>query len=1181
MILLFSVPLFSQANTGRILGVASDQTGRVILGATVTVTDTQRGFSRTLTTDNAGEYVASSLIPGIYTVRVDATAFKTFEHSGIRLEVGKDVRVDLPLQLGLRSEKITVSGDLPILETTSATLGGTLSNQTLNDLPLNGRNYQNLLPLRPGMTIYPGGGAWTQSTDGLRPDDNDYLVDGLTINEPFTGMSLINGGALAGDASTTLPLDAIQEFNTEQNPRAEYGWKPGGIVNVGLKSGVNSLHGTAYAFGRDASWDARNYFNPAPATKYPVVLQQFGATAGGPIRKDKIFWFLGYEGQRYSLGAGFNVEGPVTCAGGSPGCGLTVNSPSDSLVDACNALKKAGETITPVSGRIAGLNIATCAVAPENFIPGPSESLFPTNNGNANLQDPKFLPTGLISDNRNDNGVAKIDDHISDRHTLNGLYFIGQEDATFNDLASQVAPIWLSLLHIRAQVVSVNWIWTPNSRWVNEVRAGYSRYYQDIFSADHNVPATAYGINTGVANTLYGGFPLIFFTGFTMELGAQWPKIVGPDAVYHFVDYVSYLRGNHALKFGAEAMENKHRGTITAFAKGGIQFTGGNDPNLANPDSTSLEDFLTGNIGFAGILVGNVARNTHTWGFAAFLQDDWRATPRVTVNLGVRYELNTVLKESNNLLANFDANSATGLVQVGKQVRSPYNGDHNNLAPRLGVAWDVWGRGTTVIRAGGGITYEQSAQQVFLAVNNLFGLGTVPTGANLFANGVQLQSPGNIAVAVTDYSGANLAPLTAGWQGNGPNQAVFPPGIQTASCGDGLGTDPAPCTTFAVDRNLRTPYVSTWTVDLQQTLTKNLSLDIAYVGNHSTKLLGLRDVNQPTTPAGPLPFTQNCAPPVGTGKGASCFPYLGYIDVLSNRDRSNYNGLQVTLVRQTSHGISFTAGYTYAHALDNTSANWGGGVPLDSTRPQLEYASGDFDIKHRFTLALTYALPGRASPLQLLEDWQVNSIVTVQTGLPWGPQDTSNDFSMTNELNNPTSNGERWDFFGDPKDFTSGPNPIPCFGNKLCANGTAVPQACITAATSLGPGAIAQLSATGIGGCFARGRSVLIPPAAGTYGTAGRNIFRDSGFRNWDLSVTKGWRFQDRLTAQFRAEFFNVLNHPNFTNPFGASNSYRNNDPSGGSGMGCGCVTPDVAANNPVLGSGSNRAIQLGFKLIF
>jgi len=246
--LVFCVPVFSQVSSGRISGNVHDQTGGVVTGATVTILDVARGISRPLTTDQAGEYSAGNLTPGAYTIKVEFQGFKTVERSGITLEVGKEVRVDFELQPGEQNQTVTVIEDVPLVETTTATLGGTLSNQTINDLPLNGRNYENLLQYRPGVTIYPGGGAWTQSTNGLRPEHNVYLLDGVSDIEPFSALSVINGAGMMGDASTILPIDAIQEFNLEVNPKAEYGWKPGAIVNVGLKSGTNDLHGTAYAF---------------------------------------------------------------------------------------------------------------------------------------------------------------------------------------------------------------------------------------------------------------------------------------------------------------------------------------------------------------------------------------------------------------------------------------------------------------------------------------------------------------------------------------------------------------------------------------------------------------------------------------------------------------------------------------------------------------------------------------------------------------------------------------------------------------------------------------------------------------------------------------------------------------------------------------------------------------------
>jgi hypothetical protein len=282
--------IYAQGNSGRILGTISDPSGDALVGAAVTITDAQRGISRKLTSDDAGEYAAPNLLPGSYTVRAEVKGFKTVERSNLLLEVGQDVRVDLTLQPGNQTETITVREDIPAIDTISAVLGGSFSNQAINDLPLNGRNYQNLLTLRPGVMIYPGGGGWSQSANDIRPEANNYIVDGLTNDEPFSALSVINAPGLVGDAVTVIPIDAIQEFTSIESPKAEYGWKPGATVSVGLKSGTNNLHGTAYAFGRSDAFDALNYFVP---TTQPLSFQQFGATGGGPLIKDKLFFFLG------------------------------------------------------------------------------------------------------------------------------------------------------------------------------------------------------------------------------------------------------------------------------------------------------------------------------------------------------------------------------------------------------------------------------------------------------------------------------------------------------------------------------------------------------------------------------------------------------------------------------------------------------------------------------------------------------------------------------------------------------------------------------------------------------------------------------------------------------------------------------------------------------------------------
>jgi hypothetical protein len=1241
VVFLVCVPLFSQGNQGRITGTITDQSGGVVAGATVTVKDVQRGVSRTLTTGDSGEYNAPNLLPGTYAVRGEAKGFKAVERQNILLEVGKEVRVDLSLQPGEVSQTITITEALPLVETTNATLGGTLSNETINDLPLNGRNYINLLSMRPGMTVYAGGGSFTRSANGTRAEDIGYLIDGLRNDDSYTGSSVLNAAIPAGDASTSLPIDAIQEFNTEQNPKAEFGWKPGAIVNAGIKSGTNSIHGTAFAFGRDTGMDARNFFDAAPLPKAPIGLEQYGASLGGAIKKDKLFYFVNYEGQRYSVGDTLVTNPPVTVS-----LATTANpagDPGQSLVDACKAVGFAN--VVPLSAHIAGLN-PDCSIKPPNYTPGASESLFPANNGTGANNS---LILGLVSTSAQDNGVAKVDYHINDRHSLSGKYFRGVGGGSWHDGAWEVgipgsakAP-FISDLWGYIQVGSGAWTWTPNSTLVNEFRVGYVHFRQWYDSNDANMNPLAYGINTGVTDPRFFGFPLIQITDFNganFRLGGNWPKHVGPDGSLQILEHVSLLRGKHAFKFGGEIIESTADPFITVDGKGLIKFK-------------HIEDFLQGNVKTNGSIIqaGDPLRHLHNESYAVFLQDDWRVTPRLMVNLGLRYELSTVIKDRDNKLGNFDPGSPTGLVQVGFGLTAPYHGDHNNFSPRVGFAWDVRGDGKTVIRGGGSIMYEEMPIITFTAVANQLGLNQVPTGATQFyCSGDSLPGgcvdgntqiirpgPGNMGVL---NNGVDGGLLTTGWQAqtagcvNGGTAAacaglpsIFPASIFALQCGDGIKftpagppgtqpvTDPAPCNTEAVDPNLRTPYIGTWTLTVQRAITNNMSLEVAYVGNHGTKLLGFSNLNQPPLGSSYPGFGStdpmvneilSCNTPLNPG-GFPCdpgdasvdqtrrplfskFPYIGEVDQLSNLDKSNYNGLQVTLTQRPTHGLSFLAGYTYSHAFDDGSNNFNDIVlPPDSSHPTAGvYGNSIFDIRHRLTLSTTYAIPGRKGLGQLLQGWELNSVVTLQSASPWGAQDFTNDFSGTNQVNELDSYGQPWNFFGNPNDFKAGRNvATPCWagsgGSAIptpCSLG-AGPAACLSAATALGTGAVNTLNSVG---CYVstNGKSVLIPPALGTIGNSERNNFRDLGLKNWDVSVIKETKIKERLTAQFRAEFFNVLNHANFSNPNGPANAGFNDPSTGQTGnFGCGCNTPDQSAPNPVLGTGGARSIQLGLKLIW
>jgi TonB dependent receptor len=875
--------------------------------------------------------------------------------------------------------------------------------------------------------------------------------------------------------------------------------------------------------------------------------------------------------------------------------------PANSLVDACNALNPnhlalgaAGNPITPLSAQLAGLN-QNCSVKPANYTPGTSESFFPANSSSGQL------PLGLVSTNSQKNGVAKVDYHISDRHSLSGTYFNGQGGGIWNDGAYQLglpgatSSPWMSNLYGYVQVGSGSWTWTPSSAVVNELRVGYAHFHQFYDSVDANVNPLAYGIDTGVTDPRFFGFPFIRINPFSagnFRFGGNWPKHPGPTGALDILDNVSVLRGKHSFKFGGGIIDNAADVFVTANGKGSIRFT-------------SLQNFLTGTVRSTGtlsaILVGDPERHLSNQGYAAFVQDDWHIMPRLTLNLGLRYELQTVLKDSNNKLGNFDPNSPTGLVQVGKGEDAAFHGDHNNFSPRLGFAWDVRGNGKTVVRGGGSIMYEQLPYSVFIAVGNQLGLNQVPTGASLVVNGVSTPGSGNMGVLSVTIPGNGG--LTQGWQaqtttcvsgGTTDCGGIFPASVFSLQCGDG-STSPGqkipalPCNTEAVDPNLRLPYVSTWSLGIQRAITNDLSVDVSYVGNHGTKFLGFADINQPPLGAGNANIASCVVPAFLKKNAANCeqvarpyyskFPYLAQIDRLSNIDKSNYNGLHVTLTQRPTHGLSFLMGYTYSHALDNASANFGSNfLPVDSAHPTSMYGNSDFDVRHRWTFTATYAIPGKKSFGQILEGWQLNSVVTIQTGAPWTAQDLTNDFSGTGQVSELDTYGQFWNISGPPSDFKSGPNSIPFFagsGNATIGQETSN-SACNTYAEALGAGAQSSLAANG---CYAEGATVLVPPANGTIGNAGRGIFRGTSFKNWDVSVVKDEKFKERLTAQFRAEFFNVLNHPNFYNPTGPAGAGFN-DPTGSS-FGCGCNTPDQASPNPVLGTGANRSIQLGLKLIW
>jgi hypothetical protein len=953
-------------------------------------------------------------------------------------------------------------------------------------------------------------------------------------------------------------------------------------------------------------------------------LKQFGGVAGGPIVKDKLFFFGGYEGLRSLIGFVGGITAPSLVSQGG--------SPSTSMVDAVNALafptSGPATPLSAVSMKLAGCTVGATAAATACTGGG----LFPdVGTGNTYLST---FPTT----NTSDNGVGKLDFHPNDKNSFSGMFFYGHynslgEDHPFAQAQStDTAPI-------RALSITSSWVYTPNSTVVNELRFGYDRVSFDFINVDVGSPASSYGLNTGITNPLAGGLPSVtiapsFGLGGTPILGTAFnrPQYFTPNPYYDIQDSISLLSGKHSIKIGGEFTHLEADAAVYNNGRGRFDFG-------------SLTGFFAGTPADGRLLNGNPNSRLTALNFAGFVQDDWRVTPKLIVNAGLRYTLMTPMKDANNNLGNFDPASATGMVQQGQAGYSTiWKTDPFAFEPRIGFAYDLMGNGTTVVRVGVGLIHETWSLETFEGQFNMQGDGStainaIPTGATITC-GLSLSCPsagggsitlGSVGFAPNQLCWDHAQAATCGTFSSNPAQTtIFPSSSSGPSCGDGAPGAPAPCDLMSVDPNLRLPLVINYNVGLTHSFGSDLSLEVEYVGNHGYRLLNFADINQAqlgsafclnsrtaaqtADACNGVPST-GLAPAAGSGQAAqesrpffNKFPYLGYIYQVSNRSYSNYNSLQVSLTKRMTHGLAFTAGYTYGHALDNGSLNRFGLNPENSNNLGSDYGSSDFDVRHRLTVTASYNIPGIKGFGQALEGWQLNTIVTYATAQPWQTYDNANNFSGTGE------NADRWNIFGSAADFPSGKNGIPgCFSQAIgttplpfdtnsttigsvtspdvvCGYSTIYGFTPSTTSGSQIAGCLADSAGGGAvgstlqkGGCYisANGKSFIVPPALGTFGNIGRNIFRDSGFKNWDMSVFKNFTFKEHYGLQARWEVFNILNRPIAANPSGASSSVNTNNQFGGSAFGASLLTPDFAAGNPQIGSGSQRVMQVGLKITF
>jgi hypothetical protein len=1157
LIAFASMPAAAQKDSGSIAGLVKDSSNAVVPGAKVTVTDVERGTEIVVRTNAQGEYVANPLKVGRYQVTIEKAGFKKAVAGPVTVDVQERPAVDVTLQVGSISESMTISTVNPQLETQTSELGQVVDSHTINTLPLNGRNYAQLALLGAGVApAEPGSRIETTygfSAGGARALQNNFLLDGVDNNANL-------GDVLNGAAYVVQPaVDAIAEFKVETNSySAEFGRGNGAILNAVIKSGTNQFHGDLWEFLRNEKVDATNRFDQFG--QQPYKQNQFGFTLGGPIVKNKAFFFGDYEGLRIRQGLPQLSTVPTQAeVGGDFSAFLTGtqalaldmngNQTNQAALDCNGNPTYVGEVFNSrlAQNNYAGNPNGFCGVPigttstglPTNIFTGNTgtntaidplgstlAALFPISNtseggGNNFLSDPKRTETENKFDTRFDYTLSDKDNFFARFSYGNDSTFL---PSPFNN-ALDGGGFQDGYSDNTAEGLAASEAHTFRNNLINEFRFGFNHLNSHRYNLNYNVnvsqqlnfPGVPFGPNLG-------GLPSIGFSDGTAAIGSSgFLPAIEHQHSYVFTDNLSWTRGRHAVKFGTELRFEQFTIYEPASPRGNMSFGSDFTDNPAAPGSggEAIATFLLGIPDGGNITsLNNIIYNRQI--YSVYGLDDFKVTPRFTMNLGLRYELFTTIKEANNLAATFDFNSLSLIVPSGTNTAltptlsseltiqrngSPglINPDLNNFAPRIGFAYQLSDK--LVLRGGYGIFYGGQENGPFS--NPSPGFNPPFFSSQVFATPCSAASA-NPAAGQLDCS---ISAANSGLPLN-----VLANGFPSNSL-----SDPNTPSLYSIDPHLVTPYMQQWHFGLQHQLPADTVLEVTYAGSRGLKLFAFYNGNQATADANASDPTAPRRPahqvtPGATGDSCTlaafyntpslynCNPALDAgIAAFRSNTQSNYNSLQVRLEKRYSHGLQYEAAYTFAHALDNASSASLGSVNngdfRDQTNPNLEYGNSDFDVRHRFVFSYIYDLPfgrGRrfangASGLanQILGNWQMSGVFSAATG---------NYYTATDVVS--VSNTDCGGFVGfncSRPALVGNPNAKPCIPGTLF-------NACAFSDNNITPGIIPQ----------------------GTFGDAGRNIIQGPGYKTWDTSLVKQFPVRDQMRFEFRAEFFNVLNHVNY-----------------------------------------------------
>jgi hypothetical protein len=914
VLLLCAGPLVAQTHTGSARGIVTDPRGAVINGATVTLTSDETGETRTATSGGDGEYIISSLRPGPYQLKIVAAGFETYQQL-IVIQVNQERRIDVQLLIWGpgHSFYVAVTDELEPMKKDSASLGAVIDNRQVTGLPLDGRNFYELNLLVPGAVPAAQGSAgsvrgdFSFSVNGAREDSNNFLLDGVYNVDPKLNTFGVRP-----------PVDAIREYETLTSTYdASFGRSAGAQVNVVLKSGSNDFHGSLYEFFRNGALDARNYFAPGdqPAPKYQR--NQFGFSFGGPLVKDRTFFFADYEGTRSREGVTRLARAPTLRerAGDFSQSGFVVIDPL---------------TFQPFPGNI----------IPENrqsAIGRSIAALYPAPNRDDPFQN--FVSSPAQRD-RNDSFDVRLDHSLSGRSNLVFRYSFNDRDLfePFSGPTFSPLPGYGVNIPRRGQNVMLGETHVFTPAFVNEARFAFNRVSLGVFQENFGASANrAVGLPELSSDPRDFGLSFITVTGFSPIGDEGNNPQQSTTNTYQFLDTATYSRGGHLMKFGADIRFVQQNAFRDVQSRGFLTFS-----DFFVPGGNGLGNLLLGLPTITGGARLDNHQHLRSNSYNFFFNDSWRATPRLTLMAGLRYEYNSPPVDAEDRANIYDPATRT-LIPVGTSgvPRGGFEADKNNFAPRVGFAWTLGDEGRTVVRGGYGVYYDQSA----LAPGEALYFNSPYFDFNLF-----FPLPG--------------LPLTL----DNPFPSFFPFVL--------------PDSALAIQRDLRTAYMQHWNLNVQRQLGGGSVLEVAYVGSKGTKLLSARDINQ--------------GAPNATGFVFRPVPQFDDINILESRANSNYHSLQARFQQRLSKGFSMLASYTWSKSIDDASNFFTSAgdpnFPQDSFNTRAERGRSNFDVRHRLSVSYSYDLPfGRGRRFlsddgwltSLLSGWETYGIVTLQTGRPF------------------------------------------------------------------------------------------------------------------------------------------------------------------------------------------------------